>query len=779
MKTGSSASPQDDRFNTLEARLRQIEEHLGLKWVEPNPEPEAPIEAPASGSTGEAEVTEQSVEVGPVADQNPATAELLDRREAARRWLEGQRAKQQEQQTDWASLEQRVGQRWASIAGALTFIVGMGLLFAVAWRRGWFEAIPPGVKCAMGALVGFAMLVAAEFVRKKMTAMAAIGLNAAGLGVVYLSAYASFAMFDLVSPGVAFGLLASVAFLGIAIAARSKFASVGVVALIGGYLTPFLVTADNPSPWVMPIHLTVLLGLAVGLTAWRGPMFVAVRTTALFGTLLIGALWALESTRLPLTPVLMFVAAVWALFNAETCKAVTKWALGTNEATVSAHASIVGAVIVTAWSLGVAVASLQRAEGVAESLDWTVPLVLALASGALAWRLVPDVRRLLDKPTSLVENFACVLTFECFALVPIAVALGLSGWLRLGAWGVMAVAAAFAARRTKLWPLAVYAVALLGVTTFQLVVFESWRSDVLGVGVLVQDIYFSRWMAIAAVLAAAWLAVARLVGLSADASSPLSPAWRLELARVAAVAGAALCLVLWFHTKTESRALTFVLPVVAAALLFARGFWPRLWVDHAASVGVKLIVGFWLVEYVSDNWLGDGSAAFMHAGLWSSFLVAAAALIAAWLTENPGWSMPPRSNRTIVGWSVAGGTLFISTSFEIARVAKIVFVDATARSSAVSVWWALVAIGLIVLGFAILRPWPRRVGLGLLGLALAKVVVYDLAALSLEWRTVSFLALGSVMLAVGLVYGKVAARLQKAAEPAASGTEDPPTGDEP
>jgi uncharacterized membrane protein len=56
------------------------------------------------------------------------------------------------------------------------------------------------------------------------------------------------------------------------------------------------------------------------------------------------------------------------------------------------------------------------------------------------------------------------------------------------------------------------------------------------------------------------------------------------------------------------------------------------------------------------------------------------------------------------------------------------------------------------------------VGLGLLDLALAKVVLYDLAALSLEWRTVSFLVLGSVMLVVGLVYGKVSAKMKETTE---------------
>ncbi len=695
-----------------------------------------------------------------------------DRREAARRWLEGQRAAAAPVKTDWVSLEQIVGQRWTSVVGALVFVIGMGLLLLVAWRNGWFGAVPAGVKCGMGVLVGLAMLGAAEVVRKKMNALAAIGLNAAGLGVVYLSTYAAYGLFELFSPGVAFGLLAGVALLGIAIAARSQYASVGVVALIGGYLCPFLVSSENPSPWVMPIHLTVLLGLALGLTAWRGPMFAAVRATALIGTLFIGGLWALLTDGLPLTPVLMLIAATWVLLHADAFRAVTRWALGTTDATIAAGAAIVGTVSATVWSLLVALVVLRRAGGVAESLDWTVPLAMALASAVLAWRLVPDVRRLCAKPSTLAEKFAGVLIVECFALVPVAVALAFSDWLRLAVWGVIAVATAVAARRAKLWPLAAYGVMLLGVTTLQLVFIESWQSAVLSERVLVAGLSLSRWMAVAAVLGAAWLATARLIGFNAEAPSPLVPAWRLFLARFAGVTGAALCLLLWFNPQSESQSLVFVLPVVASALLLISGFWRGLWVDHAASLATKFIVVFWLVEFVGEEWVRVRVPSYVHPGLWASLLVAGAALVAGWRTGNPDWSIPSGSRRWSTGVAIAGGTLFISTSFEVARVARLAFSDTTSAAAAVSVWWVALAIGLIVLGFVIQRARLRHAGLGLLGLALMKVLAYDLAALSLEWRTVSFLVLGSAMLAVGLGYGKVAANLARTAKRADAGADN-------
>lgn len=743
MDTGE---PQD-RLDTLEARVRRIESRLGLRWMDT---PQPTVQSPPPG---EDHPPSPKVAAFVAATTTPDSAS------------HDETSPRSDPRQSWSDLEQMIGQRWASIAGALTFVIGMGLLFTVAWRRGWFGHIPPEVKCITGGVVGLAMLVGAELVRKKINALAAIGLNAAGLGVIYLSAYVAFATFHLLTPGPAFALLTSVAVLGIAISARANLASVGVVALIGGYLTPFLVDSKHPSPWIMPIHLTVLLGLASGLTSWRGPTFAGVRTTALLGTPIIGALWALGTPALPLTPVLLFVAATWMLVNAETARTTTVWGQDSPMARASANGAILGAAIVSAWSVLVSVLFLEHFRGQAAEFEWLPPLLLALVSAALAWCLVPSLQGLLSKPSSPAERFACLLTCEALALVPVSIALGWSGWLRLAAWGAIAMAAALAAKRTKLWSLAIYSVTLLAVTTAQLVLVDSWNEPMFAPGRLVQGIYFGRWMATAGALVVAWLVVARLVGFNTGAPAPISPRWRRSLGRFAAITGTLVALGLWFHTKAQVHSLTFVLPVVASGLLFIRRIWPGLWVDRTATVGILLTAALWLGTYISEGWLDNNSAIFMHPGFWSSFIVAGSALLAGWLTDNPCGSPYRRQVFQEIGWTLAGSTLFISTSFEISRVAKVLITDHTARSAAVSVWWTALAIALIVGGFAINRPWPRRVGLGLLGLALAKVVLYDLASVSLEWRTVSFLALGSVMLAVGLVYGRVAKRMEALRRP--------------
>jgi uncharacterized membrane protein len=92
--------------------------------------------------------------------------------------------------------------------------------------------------------------------------------------------------------------------------------------------------------------------------------------------------------------------------------------------------------------------------------------------------------------------------------------------------------------------------------------------------------------------------------------------------------------------------------------------------------------------------------------------------------------------------------------------------DDTARQAAVSIWWGLFGLGLVILGFLRQYPVSRRMGLALLALAVAKALLLDLAHVALEGRVASFLGLGLLMLGVAGLYNRISARAAgRAAEP--------------
>jgi uncharacterized membrane protein len=105
--------------------------------------------------------------------------------------------------------------------------------------------------------------------------------------------------------------------------------------------------------------------------------------------------------------------------------------------------------------------------------------------------------------------------------------------------------------------------------------------------------------------------------------------------------------------------------------------------------------------------------------------------------------------------------LLSSTSLEIARIAGVMSSEPTARRAAVSIWWGLVAVGLIVAGFWRKIPAARHVGLGLLAVATAKAMVFDLSTVPPIWRVASFVGLGLLMLGVAVGYARASARLAR------------------
>ncbi len=82
----------------------------------------------------------------------------------------------------------------------------------------------------------------------------------------------------------------------------------------------------------------------------------------------------------------------------------------------------------------------------------------------------------------------------------------------------------------------------------------------------------------------------------------------------------------------------------------------------------------------------------------------------------------------------------------------------------VSAWWLVFAAALVALGFRRdLRP-ARLAGLGVAGLAIVKVVVFDLSSLDALYRVGSVFILGLVSLSVAYLYHRQA-RLSGHADP--------------
>ena len=183
----------------------------------------------------------------------------------------------------WANFEERVGKRWMTWAGALVVIVGMGFFVQYAIERDWLnEVARDSIGMAFGALL---VCLGARFASKKMTALGQ-GLMGCGLGILYLSIYAAHGPHAWMEQWIAAGALVIVSAAGIALSVVFDALPVSLIAILGGLLTPIMVSTGRDERDLLFAYLLLLdvsvLGVAF-FKRWRPLDIVAfVGTAALF-----------------------------------------------------------------------------------------------------------------------------------------------------------------------------------------------------------------------------------------------------------------------------------------------------------------------------------------------------------------------------------------------------------------------------------------------------------------------------------------------------------------
>jgi len=146
-------------------------------------------------------------------------------------------------------LEALLTMRWGVWLGAVALVMAGVFLVRYAAEQG---LLGPGTRCALAGLLGLALIVGAEWVRRRealrpgVADQAAPALAAGGVAVLFGAAYGAGVLYALVPPLVAFGLLAVASLLGLALSLRHGQV-VAAVGLIGAFATPALVQTEHPS----------------------------------------------------------------------------------------------------------------------------------------------------------------------------------------------------------------------------------------------------------------------------------------------------------------------------------------------------------------------------------------------------------------------------------------------------------------------------------------------------------------------------------------------------
>jgi len=261
-----------NRLSVIEERLNQIERHLvelGADEpqaqpliVEPEPEPSVPatqvLVSPddQSGSDLQDEpVVAASVEETPrkeppvvsdaaslvdetFVEETSESVQVAFLHESEKTVIVDQFAKNKPAAT--TPLELIVGGKWMAWIGSAAVVASVVFFLKLAYDQGWWDSVSPVSRCLMAGAFGVAMIGGGEFCLRKISKAASVGLFGAGLSVLYLVAWAASARYQVVSIEASFLLMAVVAVGGFAVTFRSRFLTIGVLSLVGGYAAPML-----------------------------------------------------------------------------------------------------------------------------------------------------------------------------------------------------------------------------------------------------------------------------------------------------------------------------------------------------------------------------------------------------------------------------------------------------------------------------------------------------------------------------------------------------------
>lgn len=218
-------------------------------------------------------------------------------------------SKDHSQETD-GSLESRIGSQWFNRIGILAVLIGMAWFLKLAIDNQW---IGPFGRVLIGLIAGGALIAWSERFRSKGYRAFSYSLKSAGTGILYLSLWAAFALYQLIPGPVAFfAMVAVTAFNGF-LAWIQDSELLAVYAIAGGFGTPLLVsTGENHEialfSYMLLLDLAVLV--LVALRPWSRLLF-----GASLGTFFYAAAWYFAYyTTAQLAPTVFFFLCFFLLF---------------------------------------------------------------------------------------------------------------------------------------------------------------------------------------------------------------------------------------------------------------------------------------------------------------------------------------------------------------------------------------------------------------------------------------------------------------------------------
>ncbi len=270
-----------DLIRELTVRVHRLEELVGVQPS--NPPADAHIEAPKA-------YIAESRPVPPTHSAAPQTTHF----------------------SKAGDLESRIGSHWLNRVGIAAVLIGVSFFLDYAFENNW---IGPSARVVIGLFAGIAVVLWSERFRKRGYDIFSYSLKAIGIGVLYLSLWASFQVYHLLPSNMVFAAMIIVTASTCALAVAQDAELVAIFAIAGGFATPALLSTGENHEIVLFSYLALLDLALLVLTAvkpWR-----RISLLGFAGTLIYYIGWYSRFyDRTQLTPTLIFASLFFAVFAA-------------------------------------------------------------------------------------------------------------------------------------------------------------------------------------------------------------------------------------------------------------------------------------------------------------------------------------------------------------------------------------------------------------------------------------------------------------------------------
>lgn len=188
------------------------------------------------------------------------------------------------------SLEQFMGVKLFAWIGGLALFFGIVLFVKYAFEH---DLVPPAVRVASGFITGCGLVVAGLcLLRREAYRVLCQTLCATGIVTLYGVSFAGHALYALYHQFAAFGLMSAITAAAFTLAVRLEARVVAVLGMLGGFLTPLLVSTGRDQPLALFAYITLLNAGILAVVHFRPWRYLTSLATTGTGLMITG--WVLR-----------------------------------------------------------------------------------------------------------------------------------------------------------------------------------------------------------------------------------------------------------------------------------------------------------------------------------------------------------------------------------------------------------------------------------------------------------------------------------------------------